>query len=82
MIFVYIILYIIVFLSGLAIGSAVTKSRVKKKNTHGVLKNAYDPNDDQTYLFLELNPDSPPQVLVTKKWVIFDVDNQQIISHK
>lgn len=80
---IYNLIFLIVGLViGIILGSAVTKSRVKKKNTHGVLKNAYDPEDKQTYLFLELNPDTPPQVLVTKKWVIFDVDTQQVITHK
>lgn len=67
---------------GIILGSVTAKSRIKKKNTKGTLKTAYDPVDDNTYLFLELNPDSPPKTLVKEKWVVFDVSADQVLPQK
>ena len=57
-------------------GHVITKANIRHKHTRGTLKTAYDPDDDQTYLFLELNPDSPPDRLRHDAWVIFDVDTK------
>jgi len=63
---------------GWFLGSVLTKTAIIHKHTRGVLKTAYDPEDGQTYLFLELNPNAPPERLLTESWVIFDVDHEKI----
>jgi uncharacterized membrane protein YpjA len=49
--------------------------------TDGTLKQHNDP-DDGTYLFVEFKKETDPLMIMNKKYAIFEVDTNDIISHE
>jgi hypothetical protein len=54
--------------------------KFKAPITDGTLKQHVDP-EDGTYLFVEFKKETDPMMIMSKKYVVFEVDPDDIISH-
>lgn len=75
------LLYAIYLIGGFLIGCIVETAfwtRYIKLITYGTLKKQTD--DGETYLFLDL--DVPPEKLLKRQRVVFEVDPKDIVPHK
>jgi hypothetical protein len=75
------LLYAIYLIGGFLIGCIVGTAfwaRYIKLITYGTLKKQTD--DGETYLFLDL--DVPPEKLLKRQRVVFEIDPEDIVPHK
>lgn len=72
---------IIALLCGILIGFVVAKI-VSRPKPIGFLRVDESDPDDGPYLFLELSPTFPPNVIKTKKQVTMAVKVENFVSHK
>lgn len=71
---------IITLLCGIVVGVVVTKIVTRPKPIGFLRIDESDP-DDGPYLFLELSPDSAPQMLKKKKYVTMKIKVENFLSH-
>lgn len=72
------LLFVATILVGVIVGYIIRDN--KKQVTDGILKCQRDP-DDGLYLFVEFKKDTDPMNLLNKKYAIFTVDPNDIVSH-
>lgn len=75
------IVYLVIFLIGLAAGVGLTLLTRKEKPIGSLCVDDSDP-DDGPYLFLEFEPDQNPGVIMRKTHVTLKVEKKNYISHE